>query len=140
VNIGKRLVKRPKIYLRDSGLLHQLLGIPDDDTLRGHPVRGSSWEGFVIEQIISLLPDWEPWFYRTSHGAEFDLLMTRGERRLAFEIKVSTAPKLTKGFHESRRDIDPERTFVISRSEETWTNKGSTYTHVAALREVLGEF
>ena len=65
-NIGKRITKRPKIYLRDSGLLHQLLNIPDDEALRGHPSRGGSWEGFVIEEVIALLPDWEPYYYRTS--------------------------------------------------------------------------
>jgi len=78
VNVGKRLTKRPKIYVRDSGLLHQLLHIPDQEALRGHPNRGNSWEGFVIEQIIALLSDWEPYFYRTSNGAELDLVMVRG--------------------------------------------------------------
>ena len=71
-NVGKRLTKRPKMYIRDSGILHQLLNIPDTDTLYGNPMKGASWEGFVIEQIIALLSDWDPYFYRTSNGAELD--------------------------------------------------------------------
>ncbi len=140
-NVGKRLTKRPKIYLRDSGLLHQLLGIEDEDTLRGHPARGASWEGFIIEQIISLLPDWEPSYYRTSNGAELDLLMTRGTKRLAFEIKASVAPSLTKGFHTARADVKAEKVFVVSRTDETWkTADGVTHTFLADLEEVLSEF
>ncbi len=141
VNVGKRLTKRPKIYFRDTGLLHQLLGIPDDDTLRGHPVRGASWEGFVIEEIISLLPNWEPFFYRTSHGAELDLILVQGDRRLAFEIKVATAPSLTKGFHQARKDTQPEQIFVVSRTNQTWTSAEEiTHTHISALPEILRPF
>jgi predicted AAA+ superfamily ATPase len=92
-SVGKRLTKRPKVYIRDSGLLHQLIGITDYDRLSGHPIRGASWEGFVIEQIIAQLPDWEPYFYRTSNGAELDLLMLQGETTLAFEIKASVEAK-----------------------------------------------
>lgn len=77
INVGKRLTKRPKVYIRDSGLLHQLIGITDHDTLSVHPARGASWEGFVIEQIIAILPDWEPYFYRTSNGAELDPAIVR---------------------------------------------------------------
>ena len=137
-NVGKRLVKRPKIYLRDSGVLHQMLNIPDFDTLSGHPVRGPSWEGFVIEQIISLLPGWEPYFYRTSHGAEIDLLMLRGDKGIAFEIKASAAPTLSKGFHYACEDVGPEKSFCISRNDDTWTNKdGVIFTNTANLKELL---
>ena len=140
-NIGKRLAKRPKVYLRDTGILHYLLGIDSEDDLRGHPGRGASWEIFVIEEIISLLPDWQPHFYRTSQGAEFDLVMLRGGKKLAFEIKVATNPVLTKGFHEARRDVAPDEVFVISRTDRSWTTSdGIRYVIVPELPEMLAEF
>ena len=140
-NVGKRLTKSPKIYLRDSGLLHQLMGISDDEQLRGHPIRGASWEGFVIEQITSLLPDWTPYFYRTSHGAELDLILTRGTTKIAFEIKVSTAPSLTKGFYTAVSDVRPDKVFVISRTNEVWTTQDDvTHAHLGALGELLIDF
>lgn len=140
-NVGKRLTKRPKIYLRDSGLLHQLLHIRDFAELSGHPARGASWEGFVIEQIVSCLPDWTPHFYRTSNGAEFDLVMAREPAKLAFEIKASAAPSLTKGFHTARADLKPDRTFVVSRTDATWTTaEGITHTHLADLPTLLDAF
>jgi len=137
-NMGKRLIKRPKIYLRDSGILHQLLNVQDLDTLHGHPMRGTSWEGFVIEQAIALLPEWSPFFYRTSNGAELDLLLLRGDTLLAFEIKASAAPKLTKGFHTARQDVKPEKTFVVTRSGETWSASDDvTHTCLGDLPEIL---
>ena len=140
-NVGKRLTKRPKIYLRDSGLLHQLLGIPDENALRGNPIRGASWEGFVIEQIISLMPDWEPSYYRTSNGAELDLVLSRGTQTLVFEIKVSTAPTLTKGFHTAVADVKPDRAFVVSRTDERWTTKDKVvHLPVGALEDELLKF
>ncbi len=139
-NVGKRLTKRPKIYLRDSGLLHQLLNIKTIDTLHGHPCRGASWEGFVIEQIIALLPDWQPYFYRTANGAELDLLMLRGDEILAFEIKASVAPRLTKGFHTAREDVRPHKIFLVSRTDDTWTTTdGLIHTHLRALPEQLAD-
>ena len=138
-NVGKRLTKRPKIYVRDTGLLHQLLNIASFEDLHGHPMRGASFEGFVIEQITALLPDWTPYFYRTSHGAEIDLVMTDGNNLYAFEIKASSSPTLTRGFHLARADIEPTRTFVISRSDATWTtSKGIVYARVDDLPDLLG--
>ena len=140
-NVGKRLTKRPKIFLRDSGILHQLLNIQDQDTLRGHPMRGASWEGFVIEQIIAILPNWLPFFYRTSNGAELDLLMVNGEKIIAFEIKASVTAKLTKGFYTARADIQPQETFVVSRTDETWqTSEDVTHTNIDDLPARLSEF
>lgn len=140
-NVGKRLTKRPKIYVRDSGILHQLLGIPSHDTLSGHPMRGASWEGFVIEQVIAMLPEWEPYFYRTSNGAELDLLMQKGDRMLAFEMKASVAPKLTKGFYTAREDIGPEQTFIVSRNNETWKNSdGVIHTNIRDLARQLAQY
>lgn len=140
-NLGKRLTKRPKIYVRDSGVLHQLLNIGDADTLSGHPARGASWEGFVIEQVIALLPDWEPYFYRTSNGAELDLLMIRGDTILAFEIKAAVAPSRTKGFYTAREDINPTAIFVISRTDDTWQDSsGIIHGNLAALPEMLQSY
>ena len=133
-NVGKRLTKNPKVYIRDSGLLHQIMGIGGSDTLSGHPIRGMSWEGFVIEQIIVLLAEWEPYFYRTSNGAELDLLMLKGDKLLAFEIKASVAAKLTKGFYTAREDIQPTQTFLVSRNEGTWkSSDGVVHTNVPEL-------
>lgn len=140
-NIGKRITKRPKIYLRDTGLLHQLLNIPDDGALRGHPSRGESWEGFVIEEVIALLPDWVPYYYRTSNGAELDLVMVRGSEKLGFEIKVATAPKVTKGFYLACEDVAVSQAFVISRTDEAWkTSEGVIHTPVEKLVEVLSSY
>lgn len=140
-NVGKRLTKRPKLYLRDSGILHQLLNIPNYDYLCGHPMKGASWEGFVIEQILSILPNWLPYFYRTSHGAEIDLLLQNGSELLAFEIKASSAPTLSKGFYLARADIEPTKTFVISRTDEQWTtSENITYCNIYHLCELLSEY
>ena len=139
-NVGKRLTKRPKIYIRDSGLLHQLMGITDYDTLSGHPTRGASWEGFAIEQIITLLPNWEPYFYRTSNGAELDLLMLQNDKILAFEIKASVQAKVTKGFYTAKEDVRPTKTFIVSRNNGSWKDaEGITYTHLNDLPEQLAE-
>jgi len=112
-NTRKRIVKSPKIYVRDSGLLHTLMGIESLEQLFGHPVFGSSWEGWVIEQIIAALPHWRPHFYRTASGEEIDLIMERGGKRLAFEIKASLSPRLSKGFPGTLETLKPEMTRVI---------------------------
>ncbi|MES2944871.1 MAG: ATP-binding protein [Pseudomonadota bacterium] len=114
-NSGKRLVKSPKIYIRDCGLLHALLNIPSRDNLLGHPVVGSSWEGFVIENLINAAPAFTvPGFYRTSGGAEIDLLLELpGGERWAIEIKRSHAAKPARGFYEACEDLKPSRRFVV---------------------------
>lgn len=118
VNSGKRLVKSPKIYLRDSGLLHALLGIRSLDELAGHPVVGPSWEGWVLEQIAQLLsPQWGLSFYRTATGAEMDVVAERGERRIGFEIKLSSAPSLSKGFWSAMKDLQLEQAYVVAPVE-----------------------
>ena len=140
-NVGKRLIKRPKIYIRDSGILHHLLNITDYDHLCGHPMLGMSWEGFVIEHIINLLPNWMPHFYRTSNGAEIDLLMQNGSQLLAFEIKASSAPKVSKGFHSAKADLQPDASFVISRNNDQWqTKEGVTYSNLSRLPEILKRY
>ena len=118
VNLGKRLVKSPKIYLRDSGLLHALLGIRSLDELAGHPVIGPSWEGWVLEQIAQLLsPQWALSFYRTATGAEMDVVAERGGRRIGFEIKLSSAPSLSKGFWSAMKDLHLEQAYVVAPVE-----------------------
>lgn len=114
-NIGKRLVRSPKVFVRDSGLVHALLGIADKETLLAHPVLGQSWEGFVIENLLANAPvGSDAWFYRTSRGAEIDLLMARPNGELwAVEIKRSLTPKLERGFHVACGDLNPANKFVV---------------------------
>jgi predicted AAA+ superfamily ATPase len=121
-NQGKRLVKSPKIYVRDSGIVHALLNIGDRTTLAGHPVVGASWEGFVIENLINAAPARTvPGFYRTGAGAEIDLVLELpGGRLWAIEIKRGLAPKLQKGFHHAREDLKPERSFVVYSGTERY--------------------
>ena len=114
-NLGKRVVKAPKTYVRDSGICHALLGIRTADTLLGHPVVGASWEGFVIENIARALPKRAACgFYRTAGGAEVDLVVDVGGGELwAVEVKRSTAPKVSKGFHHACEDLRPKRKVVV---------------------------
>lgn len=113
-NLGKRLVKSPKVYVRDSGLVHALLAIPDKETLLAHPVVGASWECFVIENLLAVQQNVQGYFYRTSGGAEVDLLLAWPDGRLwAIEIKRSLTPKLERGFHAACADLTPERKFVV---------------------------
>jgi predicted AAA+ superfamily ATPase len=120
-NVGKRLVKSPKVYVRDSGLVHALLHIADPEALLAHPVAGASWEGLVIESLIAAAPaGTEPYFYRTAAGAEIDLLLRLPgcAQPWAIEIKRSRAPKLERGFHHACETVLPERRFVVYGGEE----------------------
>jgi predicted AAA+ superfamily ATPase len=114
-NAGKRLVKSPKVYVRDSGIAHALLGIRDKETLLGHPVVGATWESFVMETLIGAAPEGtEAHFYRTSNGTEIDLLLTLPNGELwAVEVKRSSAPKLERGFHSVCADLRPQRRFLV---------------------------
>ena len=113
-NVKKRLVKSPKVYVRDSGILHRLLMISDFNSLMGNPVFGASWEGLVIENVIVNMPDWTPFFYRTANGNEMDLVLVRGNKKIAIECKASSSPQLTKGWWDALNDINPDNTFVIA--------------------------
>ena len=126
-NLKKRLVKTPKVYIRDSGLLHALLDIENIEDLRSHPVCGASFEGVVMENIISLFPGWEPFFLRTSNGAEADLLLSKGQKKLLFEMKLNASPKASKGFFQLMEEINPQETFVIALIKETFQVKGIVY-------------
>lgn len=130
-NAGKRLVRSPKIYIRDSGLLHQLLGILDRESLLGHPVVGASWEGLMIENLLQAAgPDVEAHFYRTAAGAEIDLVLTLpGRLPLAIEIKRSLAPAVSKGFHLACDDIGATERFVLYAGADS-------YPHSEAIRVV----
>jgi hypothetical protein len=121
-NVKKRLVKASKVYIRDSGLLHAILGIRSLEDLWGHPVLGSSWEGFIIEQIISLLPtDRQPFFYRTAAGAEIDLVLCNSRADcIAIEIKYSLSPRLERGFRHAYEDLSCKKGIVIYPGEESY--------------------
>ncbi|MFN4233031.1 ATP-binding protein [Thermus sp.] len=121
-NVGKRLVKSPKLYLRDSGLVHALLGITDWDTLLGHPGVGASWEGFVVENLLRVAPEGVlGFFYRTHAGAEIDLLLLFPTGTLwAVEVKRSLSPKPSRGFHQALADLRPQAAFVVYPGEEAF--------------------
>ncbi len=122
-NEGKRLVKSPKVYVRDAGIAHALLGLRNKDDVLGHPVAGQTWESFVTEALIAMAPEGtEASFYRTSAGAEVDLVLVLPKRKLwAIEIKRSTAPKVERGFHSACDDLKPHRRFVVYPGSERFS-------------------
>lgn len=124
-NTGKRMVKSPRLYIRDSGLVHELLGIGNAEALAGHPVVGASWEGFVIENLLACAPPrTEASFYRTSSGAEVDLVLSfRDGRSWAIEIKRGLSPTLSPGFFSALEDIKPEKSFVVYGGDERYRLK-----------------
>ena len=114
-NLGKRLVKSPKVYVRDTGLLHALLGLGSIADLQGHSIVGASWEGMVVEHIMAAAPTGsEVNFYRTAAGAEIDVVITLGGKRLGFEAKFSSAPKPTRSFWQSGVDIGLQHTYLVA--------------------------
>ena len=121
-NVGKRLVKSPKVYVRDSGLVHALLGITSLEQLAGHPVVGESWEGHVVETLVSVLPPRAmPYFYRTSAGAEIDLLIEHNDgTRWAIEIKRSLSARVSRGFHLACADLNPARAFIVHAGDDRY--------------------
>lgn len=127
-NVGKRLVKSPKVYVRDSGLVHALLAIGDRETLLSHPVVGASWEGFVVENLLAVVPEGvQGHFYRTTGGAEIDLVLSFPDGRLwAVEIKRSLSPRIERGFHAACADINPVRRFVVYPGDDSYSAGGDT--------------
>jgi uncharacterized protein len=127
-NVGKRLVKSPKVYVRDSGIAHALLGIRDKESLLGHPVAGQSWESFVTETLIAAAPDGtEAHYYRTSTGTEIDLVLTLPNGKLwAIEIKRSSAPKVESGFHIACADVKASKRFVVYAGTERFPLNADT--------------
>ncbi|MCY4077890.1 MAG: ATP-binding protein [Acidobacteria bacterium] len=125
-NVRKRLVKSPKIYVRDSGVVHTLLRLDDENSVLGHPVAGASWEGFVVETLIRAAPDRaRAAFYRTATGVEVDLLLELpGNRLWAIEIKRASAPRVERGLRVAVDDLQPDRTFVVHSGEERYPMGG----------------
>jgi len=119
-NLGKRLVKAPKIWWRDSGLVHALLDIEDLDQLQGHPVVGASWEGYAMEEVLRSVPDAQATFYRTHAGTELDLVVTRGQFRMTVEFKRSSAPTPTRGFWEGMKDLGLSQGRIVAPVADGW--------------------
>ena len=139
-NVRKRLVKSPKTYVRDSGLLHALLGIHSVDELLGHPVAGMSWEGFVLENLLAAAPEHvRAAFYRTAEGAEIDLVLELGGCAgiWAVEVKKNSAPKLERGFHSALEDLQPDHAFVVYTGSDRYLK--SQNVTVLSLRELAQE-
>lgn len=139
-NVGKRLVKAPKIYVRDSGITHALLNLTTLDDVLGHPVLGASWEAFVVENLLSKLPvGITPWFYRTSAGAEIDLVLEKNvNTKYAIEIKRSLSPSVSKGFHLGCADIGATQKFIVySGTERFAISKDISAISILEMMEVI---
>jgi predicted AAA+ superfamily ATPase len=134
-NVKKRIIKSPKIYIRDSGLLHSFLQIDSYTDLMGNPIFGASWEGFVIENIMASMPNWSGYFYRSSSGDEIDLILEKGTRKIAIECKASSSPQLTKGFYNAINDLKPDEVFVVAPIHDTY--KINEIITVCGLHEFL---
>ncbi len=139
-NAGKRLVKSPKVYIRDSGIVHTLLGLDDREATLGHPAVGGSWEGFILENLIGAAPQrTRAYFYRTAAGAEIDLVLEMPNEKLwAVEIKRTLAPKLDRGFYHAQKDINPDRCFVVYPGNDRYSKgKGIEAISPAELASLL---
>ena len=138
-NLGKRQIKSPKVYIRDSGLLHSLLGVPSFRFLEGHPKLGASWEGFVIEEILSSVGERNAYFWGTQSGAELDLLLFAGGARYGVEIKYSDAPGITKSMHIALDDLELRHLFVVYPGHEVYElGKRVTALPLEQIRTRLG--
>ncbi len=119
-NLGKRQVKAPKVYVRDCGLLHAMLGVTTPAALEGHPKLGASWEGFALEQVVTRIGERNAWYWATHAGAELDLFAQSDGRRLGFEFKHADAPSLTKSMHIAREDLKLERLLVVTPGNKSY--------------------
>jgi len=137
-NLKKRLIRSPKLYLRDCGLLHALLELPSASALLGHPVFGASWEGLVIENILTALGrNWRAGFYRTSDGTELDLVLEKGNKRIAVECKASSTPTVSKGFWTALEDLGIRKAFIAAPVAQSYPiGKG---VRVIPLQELIAE-
>ena len=134
-NAKKRLVKSPKVYIRDTGILHTLLEITEINDLLGHPVVGASFETYIIENVSTLLPRWNVFFYRDSDGNEIDLVLQKGQKKIAVEIKCSTSPQVKKGFWNACKFLKPDQCFLIAQVDSS--HPGEKGIIVTNLREFL---
>jgi uncharacterized protein len=139
-NTGKRQVKAPKVFIRDTGVLHSLLQLGRLEDVLAHPKLGASWEGFVLEQILDAIPTRDAYFWGSHGGAELDLLVLRGGRRLGFEVKFSDAPTMTRSMHSALKDLSLDRLWVVypGRVEYELQDRVSV-TPLGALLEQLRE-
>jgi len=128
-NTRKRLVKSPKVYIRDTGLIHCLLGIESYNDLLGHPALGNSYESLVIASILETFPRYKACFYRSSSGAEIDLVLEKGNKKIAIEIKSSSTPSLTQGFFEALKVIKPEKAFVVAQVDTPFPLKNNIWAY-----------
>lgn len=129
VNIKKRLIKSPKIYIKDTGILHSLLGIKSYENLYSNPIFGSSWEALVIENILERFSNWESFFYRTAVGVEIDLVLTKGFETIAIEIKSSITPKVSRGFWIALEDIKATKSFIIAPVNQIYPYKNDVMVY-----------
>ncbi|MBN2681723.1 MAG: ATP-binding protein [Bacteroidales bacterium] len=128
-NIKKRLIKSPKLYFRDTGILNTLLNIIDFNELFSHPTYGSSWELLCLENILGSLSNWESFFYRTSNGNEIDLLLAKGNKRIAIEFKTSISPSVSKGFWNSLEDLNIDNAFIIAPVTQSYPYKNGVWVY-----------
>lgn len=129
------MVKSPKVYIRDTGLLHRLLQISDFNQLMSNPVFGSSWEGLVIENICSCFPNFEFSFYRSAAGSELDLILKTPFKVIAIECKASTAPAFTKGFWKALEDVKPNKVFVVAPVPQSYMYNNEV--EICGLHEII---
>ena len=134
-NIKKRLIKSPKIYIRDTGILHALLNLETFDDILSHPLFGPSWETLVIENVLNKYSDWDSSFFRTSNGNEIDLILEKGNKKIAIECKAASAPKVSRGFYQAIKDIGISSAWVIAPVELTYPLKENVF--VTSLNDFL---
>ncbi|MFH1761699.1 MAG: ATP-binding protein [bacterium] len=140
-NLKKRLIKSPKLFIRDSGILHSLLDIETINDLFGHPIYGSSWEGFATEQILGSISNWKIFFYRTSDGTEIDLILERGRRRIAIECKASSAPIVSKGFFNCLKELSITKAWIAAPVNDSYPiYAGVTVASPEFIAEKLNQF
>lgn len=136
-NLKKRLVKSPKVYIKDPGILNTLLNLHSFEDIFSHPAYGSIWEGLVIEHIIQNTKYWEPYFYRTSNGNEIDLILEKGRQRIAIECKNTSSPKVTRGFHLALSELKIKKAFLVAPVNEKYPLKEDVW--VMHLNDLINE-
>jgi len=119
-NLSKRQIKVPKLYVRDSGILHALLGIRSTGDLVSHPKAGASWEGFIIEQALRLFEPDDAAFWATHNGAELDLVLFKGEHRFGFEVKINPAPRISPSMRTAIKNLRLDHLWVVHPGDASW--------------------
>ena len=140
-NVKKRLVKSPKVYLRDTGILHALLELASSYELLGHPIYGQSWESYALEQTLAALPRWSAWFYRSSDGSsEIDLILVKGDERIAIEFKASTAPQVGVGLFHALALLQMSRAYIVCpfNKSERYPYRQATVVSLDVLIDAVG--